>query len=119
MSPQDLARIRRRILRKNATPAERVLWECLRNHRCAGRRFRRQHSIGPFIVDFYCHSARLVVEVEGSVHDDPWRAEYDARRHRYLIHTGVQVLYFSNEDVIYATEAVLSVIAQHVSRAGS
>ncbi|MDZ4698446.1 MAG: endonuclease domain-containing protein [Rhodothermales bacterium] len=119
MSPQDLARIRRRILRKNATPAERVLWECLRNHRCAERRFRRQHSIGPFIVDFYCHSARLVVEVEGGVHNDPWRADYDYRRDRYLRSMGLRVIYFSNEDVIYATEAVFSAIAQHIVRTGS
>jgi very-short-patch-repair endonuclease len=108
MSPQDLARVRRRFLRRHATPAERVLWECLRNYRCAGRKFRRQHSIGPFIVDFYCPSARLAVEVEGDIHDDPWRAEYDYRRHRYLLDRGVQVVYLTNVEVLRETESVLN-----------
>lgn len=119
MSPQDLARIRRRRLRKNATPAERVLWEGLRNYCCAGRKFRRQHSIGPFIVDFYCPSARLVVEVEGGIHNHPWRAEYDARRHRYLVQAGYRVIYFSNQEVIHETEAVLAAIAIHLAPPGS
>ena len=101
---------RRRSLRRNATKAEILLWQALRSKQCQGRKFRRQHSIGPFIVDFYCPQEKLIVEVEGSIHDDPSRREYDYQRHRYLEACGNKVIYIDNQQVIYQIEAVLEAI---------
>jgi very-short-patch-repair endonuclease len=89
-------RKRRRTLRKQQTDAEKKLWTALRNRQVAGRKFRRQHSIGPFIVDFYCHQERLIIEVDGAVHDDPYRATYDAERQQMLEEEGYWVLRFTN-----------------------
>ena len=62
---------RRKALRNNPTPAEEVLWNCLKGSKLEGRKFRGQHGIGPYIVDFYCPAERLVIEVDGSSHDAP------------------------------------------------
>lgn len=69
-------------LRREMTPAERKLWQHLRNNLLEGFHFRRQQIIEPYVVDFYCHQAALVVEVDGSVHQD--QQEYDTRRERGL-----------------------------------
>jgi len=90
------ARKRRRNLRKQQTRAEKKLWAAWRNRQVDGRKFRRQHSIGPFIVDFYCHQERLIVEVDGAVHDDPYRATYDSERQQVLEAEGYRVLRFAN-----------------------
>ncbi|WP_081472063.1 DUF559 domain-containing protein [Rhodothermus marinus] len=87
------ARYRRR-LRKQATPAERRLGACLRKRRLKGRRFRRQHSIGTYVVDSYCPSERL-----GVVHEDVARACYDAEREAHLRTRGLRVLRFENRQV--------------------
>src|SRR5215207_3725346 len=78
---------RAKALRREMTPAERRLWQQLRDHRLAGLRFRRQQVVNGFIVDFYCHAAALVVEVDGSVHSE--QAEYDAERDRILAARGL------------------------------
>ena len=103
---------RARIMRKNLTPAENILWQRLRKKQFGGLRFRRQHPIGRFIVDFYCAEARLVVEVDGAVHDEAGHAEYDEDRQRFLQALGLRVLRFSNAQVINETDAVLEVIAE-------
>ena len=68
---QKHLKLRRRRLRNAATPAERALWLMLKGRQLGGRKFRRQHSIGPYIVDFYCPGERLIVELDGAVPDDP------------------------------------------------
>jgi very-short-patch-repair endonuclease len=83
-------------LRQNQTPAEQLLWSQLRDKR-AGPRFRRQQAIGPFIVDFYCHAARLAIEIDGDDHDA--KQAYDERRTAWLKGYGVGVVRFSNRDV--------------------
>ena len=70
-----LLKPRARTMRHEPTRAERVLWELLKARRCGGYKFRRQHSIGPYIADFYCKAAKLVVELDGSIHEAT--AEYD------------------------------------------
>jgi very-short-patch-repair endonuclease len=84
-------------LRKNMTPAEKILWEKLRHNQLNGLQFRRQQIINPFIVDFYCHSKALVVEVDGDIHD--LQQEYDAERSDYLIARGFHILRVTNDDV--------------------
>jgi very-short-patch-repair endonuclease len=72
----------RRALRTDGTPAEAALWTLLKRRQLQGRRFRRQHSVRPYVLDFYCPEERLAVELDGSVHFEPARRAYDAARER-------------------------------------
>lgn len=97
-------------LRKNLTPAEKELWQALRRGNLAGLKFRRQHSVGNFILDFYCPACKLVIELDGGIHLD--RVEYDAARTTELESHGYTVLRFQNEEVIHELETVLEKILQ-------
>jgi len=101
-------RARARRLRSESTDAERRLWYLLRAHRTFGWKFRRQHPIGTYIVDFVCFECRLIVEVDGSQHREA--ARYDSIRDRDLEARGFLVLRFWNNDVLAATDAVLEEI---------
>jgi very-short-patch-repair endonuclease len=105
----------RRDLRREATPAERRLWQMVRRCQLGGRKFRRQHPVGRYIVDFYCPAEKLVVELDGSVHDDPARAEADSRRQRALEAHGLRVVRFANRDVLETPDIVCAAIAAHFS----
>jgi very-short-patch-repair endonuclease len=99
-----------RSLRANGTAAERRLWSVLRGRALGGFRFRRQHPFGPYIVDFFCCSARLAIEIDGSQH---WRSpqmRIDTQRDEYLRERGVRVLRFSNSEVLSQTEGVVETI---------
>ena len=98
-------------LRNRATPAERALWQALKGQRLAGRKFRRQHSIGRYILDFYCPAEALAIELDGAVHAAPSRREYDTSRQRALERVGVRVLRFSNDEVLRTLEVVVDAIA--------
>ena len=100
-------------LRKNLTPAEALLWSALKNKQLEGLRFRRQHPVGNFILDFYCPACRLVVEVDGEIHRD--RLDYDDARTSKLAEHGYKVLRFSNERVINDLPQVLNEIRKAVS----
>ena len=105
-----------RQLRKNMTEAEHVLWFRLRSHQVEGHKFRRQHPIGHYVVDFVCLEKKLVVEVDGSQHmDDP----KDERRTRWLESEGYRVMRFWDNDVLVETDAVLEVIKEAVAKASS
>jgi very-short-patch-repair endonuclease len=91
---------RSRELRRNMTEAERRLWSALCDRRAAGFKFRRQHQIGHYIVDFFCPQARLIVEADGAQHEDEEQAWYDYRRTRWLMSRGYRVLRFRNLDVL-------------------
>jgi len=93
-------------LRRNMTPAERRLWAALRANRLDGFHFRRQQIIDGFIVDFYCHAAHLVVEVDGPVHDQ--QVEYDVERSRILAARGLQTLRIRNEEIMHNLEDLLT-----------
>ncbi len=92
--------------RREMTPAERVLWAQLRTNKLPGLHFRRQQVIDGFIVDFYCHGARLVVEVDGAVHNDT--AETDAERARILTARDLHILRIPNDDVVNDLPGVLA-----------
>ena len=96
-------------MRKEPTDAEAALWELLRDKKL-GDKFRRQHLIDDFIVDFVCLSKNLVVEVDGGYHSDPTQKEYDQQRTLYLNEKGFKVIRFTNEEVLGNTEAVLTKI---------
>ena len=99
-------------MRCEPTPAEEKLWQKLRNKQLLGLKFRRQHSIERFIVDFYCGKVRLVVEVDGSIHD--YTQEEDALRQAFLESLGLRVLRFSNAEVLDSVDRVLEVIAAYL-----
>ncbi|MGC9575765.1 MAG: DUF559 domain-containing protein [Desulfobacterota bacterium U4-17] len=99
-----------RSLRKEQTDAESTLWRLLRDRRIAGAKFRRQHPIPPYVVDFYCHEANLVVEVDGGQHAEQRRG--DERRTAFLERRGLRVLRFWNHEVLQETDAVLEHIWQ-------
>ena len=101
----------RQHLRTHGTPAEARLWTLLQNRQVGGRRFRRQHGVGPYVVDFYCPSERLAVEVDGAVHDTPERAAYDAARTRHLAEVGIRVLRVSNRAVFEGPAGVVAAVA--------
>ncbi len=86
-------------LRHNMTPAEKLLWEQLRNRKIDGFRFRRQHPIDEFIVDFFCYEANLVIEMDGEVHLETAQSERDVERTRILNGHGLKVIRFKNEEV--------------------
>jgi len=86
-------------LRRNMTKAERILWNHLRNKQLDGYRFRRQHPVKDFVVDFFCYEAMLVVEVDGSVHSEHTQAERDIERTRLLNQLGIGVIRFANDEV--------------------
>lgn len=100
---------RARQLRKNMTDAERRLWSRLRRGQIHGRRFRRQHPIGPFIADFACTQAKLVVELDGGQHAA--RKDEDTARTRWLVARGYRVLRFWNNEVLTNTDGVVQVVA--------
>ena len=91
------------------TPAENVLWKCLRAKRFNGLKFRRQQVIEGFIVDFYCHSLGLIIEVDGEIHDH--QQEYDRYRENVLINRGLHIIRFTNQQIIEDIETVLKAIA--------
>ena len=99
-----------RKLRYASTDAEARLWYNLRRHGLAGHKFRRQHPFGPYILDFYCAEARLVVEVDGSQHIETQTVVRDAKRTRYLEQHGLRVLRFTNLEALLETDSVLAVI---------
>ena len=86
-------------LRHRTTNAEKLLWKELRNRKVAGFRFRRQHPILEFIVDFFCYEASLVIELDGDVHLDAAQQERDIERTRLLISQGIRVIRFKNDEV--------------------
>ncbi|MCP5463412.1 MAG: DUF559 domain-containing protein [Deltaproteobacteria bacterium] len=100
-----------RDLRQNITNAEKKLWVHLRGKRLNGLKFRRQHPIEPYIVDFFCHSANLVIELDGDSHDGDKAAQYDSDRQSFLEDQGLRVLRFRNKDVYDDVEQVLEEIA--------
>ena len=100
----------RKVLRSNLTPAEAFLWKHLKARSLAGRRFTKQHSIKNYIVDFYCASEKLIIELDGEVHNNPAAIEYDEQRTEFLTQLGYHVLRFENKMVFDYLESVLKEI---------
>lgn len=97
-----------RQMRREPNPAERRMWRLLRNRRLAGFRFRRQHPIGPYIADFYCAVAHLVVELDGETHIG--NEEADKRREEYLRSQGLRVIRFWNVEFADDSDAILDAV---------
>lgn len=104
-------RDKRRALRNNATPEEKMLWEYIRSN-LLGYKFRRQHSIGPYIVDFCCPQKRLIIEIDGAHHAE--NKQFDNRRTEGLAYAGYTVLRFWNSEVRDSLFDVLSKIKNYL-----
>jgi len=99
-----------RTLRRDSTDAEGLVWFLLRNRRLGGFKFRRQHPVGPYILDFYCQETKLAIELDGGQHNSPEEMIYDQERTCYLSALGIRVLRFWNNEVLNNPEGVLQVI---------
>ncbi len=104
----------RRRLRKDSTAPERILWRLLRDRQLSGYKFRRQHGLGPYIVDFYCPKFKLVVEIDGDSHFTPNAQAYDARRSAYFRLFGMDVIRFTNAEVGENPTAVVEAIYLYI-----
>ena len=105
--PEDLKTWARE-MRKRMPDAEVLLWKLLRNRSIAGAKFRRQHPVGRYILDFYCDEKKLAIELDGSQHVN--QSEYDQQRDVFLNTLGIRVLRFWNNQMLLETEAILEVI---------
>ncbi|MFI5252398.1 MAG: endonuclease domain-containing protein [Bacteroidota bacterium] len=104
----------RRMLRNHATVSERILWSKLKSRQILGYKFRRQHGIGPYIVDFYCPELELAIEIDGETHSTAAELEYDSDRQRSIEGHGIRFLRFTNKDVTENLNHVLITIANKV-----
>lgn len=101
-------------LRKNVTEAEKALWEAVRSRRLDGLKFRRQHPVKQFILDFYCHQYLLGIEIDGSVHENDDAKEYDLNRTAELENLGLTLLRFKNKEVLTDLPKVITEIRNKV-----
>ena len=108
LDPELLAFARK--LRKEQADAEQLLWRLLRGKQLDGFKFRRQHPIDPYVLDFYCHEVRLGIELDGGQHGEPTQETHDEVRGAFLSRQGIRVLRFWNSDVFGNTEGVLEAI---------
>lgn len=100
-------------LRRNATDPEKLLWSILCRRQLGGLKFRRQHPIEPYIVDFYCSTENLVIELDGESHDG--RQAYDDKRARHLQNLGLRIFRVMNDDVIHNIDGVAEAILRFVA----
>ena len=99
----------------NKTKAEETLWQAIRNRKIANAKFRRQHPLGNFIPDFYCHENRLAIEVDGGYHKEHEQKKHDDARTKAILEYGIRVIRFINEEVLNDLQKVLSKITEAVS----
>ena len=97
-------------LRKNMTPAEKALWDKIRNRKVANCKFRRQHPIDIFIADFYCHEKKLVIEIDGEIHNA--QKEHDINRTAEMENYGIRVIRFTNDEIENELEKVVEKIEE-------
>jgi very-short-patch-repair endonuclease len=103
----------RKELRNGATVAEAMLWKQLKSSQLAGRKFRRQHSIGLFVLDFYCPSERLAVELDGEVHNTLNAKIHDEERQKAIETLDIHIIRFQNIDILQDIDQVLDTIQHH------
>jgi very-short-patch-repair endonuclease len=100
------------------TPSEKILWESLKGKSLGGHKFRRQHPVDKFIVDFYCHELKLVIELDGGIHDTLDQMEYDSGRTYELEEFGLKILRFKNELVLNDLSFVIQEIFRFLPHPG-
>ncbi len=113
---KDVATQRARALRQRQTAPEAKLWQALRNGKVAGLKFRRQHPIGRYVVDFCCESTKLIVEIDGDSHAGAAAEARDADRTAWLMEQSYRMIRFTNEDVHKRLDAVIEAIFLECAR---
>ena len=103
-----------RELRDNETNTEKLLWEQISNNKL-GVKFRRQHPLKWFIADFYCHAAKLIIELDGGVHLDKLQKDYDEGRETELKNLGLKVIRFTNDEINNSIDQVIETIKQNLN----
>ena len=106
---------RRQELRCNQTDAEKAFWKSVRNRQFLGMRFFRQYSIGPYILDFYCPTVKVAIELDGGQHNQSENKEYDEARSEYLKTQGINVIRFWNHEVLIDMQSVLNKLQMRVT----
>ena len=101
---------RARCLRRNATDCERILWRELRDRKFADYKFRRQHPVDPYVLDFYCPALKFAIELDGSGHDSRLREAHDKKREKFLSEQGIATVRFWNHQVRDELDSVLEAI---------
>jgi len=99
-----------RKLRQDATDPEALLWACLRNRRMNKRKFRRQHPVEPYVLDFYCAELKLSIELDGGQHNSAEGKRRDKEREAFLQSHGIETLRFTNDEMIRHTDSVMNLI---------
>jgi very-short-patch-repair endonuclease len=112
---RQVLKSRRKELRNNSTPAEKLLWSILQHSNLGGYKFRRQHSVGAYILDFYCPSEKLAVELDGNSHFTDEAIDYDLERTAYLNALNIKVLRFLNTDVYDNLNVVCERILEEIN----
>jgi very-short-patch-repair endonuclease len=112
-------RARARTLRRDSTEAEKIIWSAIRAHRLNGASFRRQVPMGPYVADFVCHAAKLIIEIDGGQHFEAEHQRKDARRDAFLASKGYRVLRFNNHEVMTNRLGVAEAIAAAIENAPS
>ena len=103
------------ILRRSMTKSEAVLWKRLKDRKLFKVKFRRQHPVNIFIVDFYCHEYKLVIEVDGDIHNDEIACQYDSGRTEVLNKFGLKVIRFTNDQILYSLDSVIKKIQREIT----
>jgi len=111
---QQMQKEKRRLLRQNQTYCEKLLWMYLRNRQLQGYKFRRQYSIGPFVIDFYCPELKFAIEVDGGIHEIGQQREYDFERQKYLEKFNIIFLRITNKEVLEDIKSVVSKIEKFI-----
>jgi len=104
-----------RLLRNNMTEAEKIVWDKLKNRNVFKARFRRQHPIGIFIVDFYCHEFKLAIEIDGEIHLKNEVIEYDDGRSHDIEKFGIKILRFTNNEVFSDLKKIIEEIHKTIA----
>ena len=112
-------KLARKYLRNNSTKAEQLLWEELKNKKFHSIKFRRQYSVGRYILDFYSIQLRLGVELDGKVHEDKDAIDYDSKRTEYLSLRKIKVIRFTNNDIYSSISEVLNVIKNEIEKSNN
>jgi very-short-patch-repair endonuclease len=116
-SPEQWGKLKpvAREMRHQPTAAEDTLWQRIRNRRLSEAKFRRQHTVEGFVVDFICIDQKLIIEVDGEIHKQADQQDYDIERQAILEARGFRVLRFSNHEVLQSLEAVAQTIAENLT----
>jgi very-short-patch-repair endonuclease len=101
---------RRQLLRRNMPKSETILWSKIRMKQIGGCRFRRQYSVGAYVLDFYCPDLRLAIEIDGESHDKPTAKEYDQEREEQIKQLGITIIRFTNSQIETKLEDVVQYI---------